>query len=309
MLKNAPPEIDTRMMRVIYHLLNECSVSRAAALVDMSQPAASQYLRRWRAITGDPLLVRSGSRMVRTEQGDEVLNKIVFILAELEGLTDTKTHFDAARSRRKLSVFTANSLGPLFVPRLVEVVREVAPHIQLDLRPIMPEAQLVHELQAGGIDLAIGNWPTPPVHMRYSKLFQSRIACLVRAGHPLAGQTRISLSDYLAMDHLSPTPASSMTISPIDARLAEMGVRRRIAVAIPEFSMASQVLVSSNLVFTTAHALAEQMAKQHGFSLLSAPAELGEMTFYMLWHDRLHHSAYGQWVRNLVKSVSQELRA
>jgi DNA-binding transcriptional LysR family regulator len=309
MLKNAPPEIDTRMMRVIYHLLNECNVSRAAAMVDMSQPAASQYLRRWRAITGDQLLVRSGSRMVRTEQGDQVLNKIALVLAELEGLTDTKTHFDAARSRRKLSVFTANSLGPFFVPRLVEAVRQAAPHVQLDLRPIMPEAQLVHELQAGGIDVAIGNWPTPPVHMRYSKLFRSRIACLVRAGHPLAGQTRVSLSDYLAMDHLSPTPASSMTISPVDARLAEIGVRRRIAVAIPEFSMASQVLASNDLVFTTAQALAAQMAQQHGFSMLSAPEELGEMTFYMLWHERLHHSAYGQWLRHLVKSVSEELRA
>jgi DNA-binding transcriptional LysR family regulator len=73
--------------------------------------------------------------------------------------------------------------------------------------------------------------------------------------------------------------------------------------------MASQVLASSDLIFTTAHALAAQMAQQNGFILLSAPQELGEMTFYMLWHDRLQHSAYGQWLRSLVKAVSEELRA
>jgi len=305
MLEKLPQELDTRMMRVVYHLLNECSVSRAATFMNISQPAASQYLRRWRNITGDPLLVRSGARMVRTEQGDQVLSKIMLILSDLEDLTDTKKHFEPARSRRKISIFTANSLGPLFVPRLVEAIRQEAPFIQVDLRPIMPESYLVHELQVGGIDLAIGNWPRPPLHMRYSLLFHARIACLMRHGHPMARQSGLNLVDYLAMDHLSPTPAFSMTISPIEEKLGELGVRRRIAVWIPEFSMAAQVLSSSDLIFTTAQPLAEQMARQEDLHLMAAPPELGEMTFYLLWHDRLNNSAYGKWLRSLVKRVSE----
>jgi len=308
MLEKLSPEIDTRMMRVIYHLLTECSVSRAAAVLGMSQPAASQQLKRWREVTGDPLLVRSGSRLVLTDHGYHVLRKITLILTELDGIIHAREHFDAALSRRKISLFTANSLGPFFVPRLVEIVQTEAAHMQIDLRPIMSEVQLVHELEAGDIDLAVGNWPTPPVNMRYARLFKSRIVCVVRRGHPLAGQAGINLQDYLALDHLSPTPASSVTISPISARLAEIGVRRRIAVSIPEFSLVPQVIASGNLVFTTAQAFAQQMAQQHGFALLAAPKELGDMTFYMLWHDRLHHSAYRKWLRSLVKRVADEVQ-
>jgi DNA-binding transcriptional LysR family regulator len=300
-------EIDTRMMRVIYHLLTECSVSRAAALLNMSQPAASQNLSHWREVTSDQLMVRSGSHMVLTEHGGHVLRKVTTILAELDGIIHPLDHFDASLSRRKVSLFTANALAPFFVPRLVQIVRKEATNMQLYLRPIMSEAQLLHELETGEIDLAIGNWPTPPVNMRYSRLFQSSIVCVVRAGHPLARQTNITLKEYLTLDHLSPTPASSMTISPISARLAEIGVRRRIAVSIPEFSLAPQIIAASDLVFTTARTFAEQMRPQGDFALLAAPKELGAMTFYMLWHDRLNHSAYGKWLRSLVKRVSEEM--
>jgi DNA-binding transcriptional LysR family regulator len=307
MLEKLPLEIDTRMMRVIYHILTECSVSRAAVLLDMSQPAASQSLKRWRDVTGDALLVRSGSHMVLTDHGQQVLRKVTLVLAELDTIIHAPDHFDASISRRKATLFTANSLAPYFVPRLVEIVRQEAPLMQMDLRPIMSEVQLVHELESGEIDLAVGNWPTPPVNMRYARLFQSEIVCVVRSGHALATVADIDLKTYLTLDHLSPTPSTSLTISPISSRLAELGLRRRIAVSIPEFSLVPQVIASTDLVFTTARALAEKMAHQHGFVLLGAPKELGAMTFYMLWHDRLHHSAYGKWLRSLVKRVSDDI--
>ena len=245
--------------------------------------------------------------MVLTDHGYEVLRKMTLVLSELDTIVHDAEHFDAAVSRRKATVFTANSLAPYFIPRLIETVQQEAPLMQMDLRPIMSEVQLVHELETGKIDLAVGNWPTPPVNMRYARLFQSDIVCVVRPGHALANSAHIDLATYLTLDHLSPTPSASVSISPISSRLAEMGVRRRIAVSIPEFSLVPQVLASTNLVFTTARALAERMAHQNGFVLLRAPKELGAMTFYMLWHDRLHQAAYGKWLRSLVKRIADEI--
>lgn len=302
-------EIDTRMMRVLHHLLTECSVSRTADVLGISQPSASQSLRRWRDVVGDPLLVRSGSHMVRTDRGTLVLHKINTILSEMDDILHDQDSFDAGKSKRKITLFTANSFGLFFVPRIVELVRCEAPHMQLDLRPIMSEAQLVHGLEAGEIDIAVGNWPTPPVNMRYARLMQSDIVCVVRQEHPLAKRQGVELREYLTLDHLSPTSATSLTISPISARLAEIGVKRRVAVSVPEFSLVPQVLASSNLVFTTGRAFAEHMARERSFHLLEAPKELGTMTFYMFWHDRLHQSAYGHWLRELVRRVAKEVQA
>ena len=50
--------IDLHLIRVLHTLITERSVSRAAIRLASSQPAVSAQLKRLRALTGDPLLVR-----------------------------------------------------------------------------------------------------------------------------------------------------------------------------------------------------------------------------------------------------------
>ncbi|MGO4811526.1 LysR family transcriptional regulator [Cupriavidus sp. 2MCAB6] len=60
--------LDLQLLRILHTLLTACSVSRTAVLLGQSRPAIRVALRRMREMTGDPLLVRSGSRMVPTTQ-------------------------------------------------------------------------------------------------------------------------------------------------------------------------------------------------------------------------------------------------
>src|SRR5580693_3908713 len=79
--------IDSHLIKVLHTLLTESSVSRTATLLGQSQPTVSVALRKLREMTGDPLLVRSGSRMVPTshaltliEPAAQALNNIAAIL-------------------------------------------------------------------------------------------------------------------------------------------------------------------------------------------------------------------------------------
>ena len=51
--------LDTHLLRVLYLVLQEKSVSRAADRLGITQPAVSSALKRLREITGDDLLVRT----------------------------------------------------------------------------------------------------------------------------------------------------------------------------------------------------------------------------------------------------------
>ena len=53
----------------LHTVLTERSVSKAAMRLGMHQPAVSGALRRLRELSGDALLVRSGSGMVRSFMG------------------------------------------------------------------------------------------------------------------------------------------------------------------------------------------------------------------------------------------------
>ena len=54
-------KIELSLVRVFHTVITERSVSRAALRLATSQPAVSAQLKRLRALTGDPLLVRSGA--------------------------------------------------------------------------------------------------------------------------------------------------------------------------------------------------------------------------------------------------------
>ena len=61
---NVFDKIDLHLIRVLYTVLTERSVCRAAVRLGMRQSALSSALKHWRDFAGHPLLVRLGSLMV-----------------------------------------------------------------------------------------------------------------------------------------------------------------------------------------------------------------------------------------------------
>jgi DNA-binding transcriptional LysR family regulator len=302
-------ELDVRLLRILKVLLTECSVSRTAEIVGMSQPAVSAALKRLRLAAGDPLLVRSGLHLVATERGLEIRETLEVILAQLGAAFSPDSGFDPATTERCARIVGADCLGILFLPRIVEFVRRDAPRARIELCRMPGDDDVGRLLEEGGADVVIGNWPTPPGNLRVMPLLETDIVCVVRPGHPLASRRELDLATYLAADHLSPTPPASASVSPIDGRLGQLHRPRRVAVTVPEYGVVPLVLASSDLVFTTGRPLADSMAALTPLVVIDAPRELGAMAFYMLWHDRQHHAPYGRWLRGVVRRATAEIRA
>lgn len=307
MLRASEHGLDVRLMRVLQILLAECSVSRTAVRLGQSQPAVSLALKRLRETLGDPLLVRSGAHLVPTERGRELGGRIDAILAEIDSLVLADEVFDPSTSTRSLSIHAANCLGTFFLPRIAGEVRQTAPNMRVDFSATPDERDIFAGVEAGTIDLIIGNWPSPRENLRILPLLEADMVLVMRCDHAMAKRAALTLSEYLALDHLSPTPDVSSAISPVDGRLALMDLGRRIAVTVPEFTLVPAVLGRTDLVFTSSRPFAEQMRAQEDLVLVGAPPELGVMRFFMLWHERAHHSPCNRWLRGLVRRLSQDL--
>jgi DNA-binding transcriptional LysR family regulator len=301
--------LDVRLMRTLLLLLTECSVSRTADLLGQAQPTVSLTLKRLRDMFNDPLLVRSGSALVPTDRGLALRDALEGILTQIDSSLGERAGFDPKTADTKFRIVATNCLGTVLLPPLVGAIAEMAPQISLDLSPMPEQDDLLSGLADGTIDAVIGNWPRPPQHLRLSPILTTDIVCLVRPNHRFAGRRdRMTLSDYLEEGHLSPTSDRHCHLSPIDGRLIELGKRRRIKATVPEYAIAPYVLAQSDLVFTTGRHFAEQVAQTFPFALLEAPEELGRMHFYMLWHDRKHHSPAQIWLRSMIKMVAMRMR-
>jgi DNA-binding transcriptional LysR family regulator len=305
-------ELDIRLLRILQILLAECSVSRTADLLGLSQPAVSAALKRLRRAAGDQLLVRSGLHLVPTERGLEIKETLDLILAQLGAAFSPDSGFDPATTERCIRIVGADCLGILFLPRIVELVRRDAPRARIELCRMPGDDDIGRLLEEGTTDVVIGNWPTPPDTLRVMPLLETDIVCVMRPGHPLARGTaepRLDLATYLAADHLSPTPPASAAVSPIDGRLGQIHRPRRVAVTVPEYAVVPHVLAGDDLIFTSGRPFAESMAALTPLVVAAAPPELGRMAFYMLWHERQHHAPYGRWLRGLVRRATADIRA
>ena len=302
-------DLDIRLLRVLHVLLRVVSVSQAAKLLGQSQPAVSASLRRLREVIGDPLLVRSGAHMVLTERGAALAPIIQRVLEGISSLTDPLETFEPSTSSRFVRIAAANCFGPFFLPRISDLVLQAAPQMSIEYCAMRTTDQMMRGLEDGEIDLVIGNWPSPSETLRYAPLLTTDFVCLVRSAHPLAGRAVLDMETYLTLGHLSPTPLASAAVSPVDGRLRELHLNRRIVVTVPEYTVAPSILSRTDLCFTTGRPFAEHLAGSMPLSMIKAPPEFGPMSFYMLWHERSHASSCNRWLRSLVRSVAGEIEA
>jgi DNA-binding transcriptional LysR family regulator len=305
--------LDTRMLNLLHVLLTERSVSRTAAILGQSPPAVSTALKRLRELLGDPLLVRSGARLVPTERAQELVEPVRQALENIGRIIDPDERFEPASSTREIRIAIADCMGPLLLPRLLRLVRAEAPTVRLTLRAVEPEFDYPLALEEGELDLAIGCWPQPPLNTRSSLLVQDDLVCLVHDEHELATrhlpEGRLTLDAYIELDHLVRTLNQVTCPGLIHDCLTEHGVTRRIAATVPEFSLAPSFLLDSDLVFTTGRLFAEHWARLLPLTIVEAPLELKPMRTCLLWHDRTQRSSSATWLRNLVRQAARELTA
>lgn len=301
-------ELDIRMLRVLQLLLQERNVSRVAEKLGQSQPSTSLTLKRLRDIIGDPLLVRSGNSLVPTANAMALMEAIDSTLAGFDRIIGWRDDIAPRMAARKVRIVMSNAIAMLFAPSFVERIRAEAPNIDVEFRGVPADGSLAHALESGEVDIVIGNWPSPAENLRMAPLFETDIVCMTRRSHPLAKNTKIDMEAYLAQAHISPTPAVISQWSPIDGKLAQLNLRRTIAVSVAEYALIPYVLARSDLVFTTGRPFAEHLATLMPFTIFDAPSELGRMKFYMLWHQRAHNSGFEKWLRNTARKVAGQIQ-
>jgi len=310
-------KIELYLIRALKTLITERSVSRAAMRLQSTQPAVSAQLKRLRALTGDPLLVRAGNRMAPTETALRLLDPATRLLQDADRLFSPRAHqrsFDPVTSTGMFRVAASDYLDPLFLPELVAHLKHAAPQVRLELLPLSEEFDYRRSLAAGEVDLVIGNWLKPPEELHLARLMSDEIVCLVAEDHPIvrSAATRAWTAErYLACEHVAPTPlhAGLQGAAPgvIDEHLSSLGLSREIMVRSAHFSLIPLMVAQSLLVLTTGRLFCSRYVDALPVRIVRCPVSFPALTYYQLWHDLTHASASGRWLREQVRDVARNL--
>lgn len=299
--------LDFRQARILATVLAEGSVSRAAERLKLSQPAISVVLRRLRGRFADPLLVRSAGGLVPTERGRALLPLLERLVEAFEDLERAGADFDPATSTRLFRLASPSYLASLLFPPLAASLRREAPGVDLEARAMWPGFDYVAALGASELDFVVANWPEAPEHLKGVTLLDDSLVCLLPECHPLAGPEPLSLDAYLGLDHVSPTPPSAARSSPVDGALARLGLRRRIRIVVPDYTILPSVVAESGLVFTTGARFLPLARRIAPIAVAPAPVELGTIRFRLLWHERVHADPAHRWLRGRLRALAAQL--
>jgi DNA-binding transcriptional LysR family regulator len=310
-------KIDLFLIRVLQTLITERSVSRAAMRLRSTQPAVSAQLKKLRALTGDPLLVRAGNGMTPTAAALQLLGPATSLLQDADRLFSPRSRqrgFEPSESQAMFRIAASDYLDPLFLPELVAHLKHVAPQVRLELFPLSGGFDYRRSLAAGDVDLVIGNWLEPPGELHLGRLMSDEVVCLVAEDHPVARAAAgrgWTVEKYLACEHVAPMPLHANVHGAargvIDDHIASLGLSRDIMVRSAHFSLIPLMVAQSLLVLTTGRLFCSRYVDTLPVRIVRCPVAFPALTYYQLWHDLTHVSASMRWLREQVRDVARNL--
>ncbi len=300
---------DLNLLIALDALLQEVSVSRAASRVGLSTPAMSHALARLRKQVGDPLLVRAGQRMVLTPRAADLQARVHALASEALAVLAPAPAQDLKTLARTFRIHTTDQLMTVIGPGLDRRLRAEAPGVVLHVMP--PHRDEPTQLRDGTIDLAVGVYDYAPYSdlpsdLRIQQLFADHYVCVVREGHPTVGNS-LTLQQYAELEHVQ-VAVRGPPGGYVDELLAEHGLTRRIARALPYFLAALELVSETDYVITLSATLVKRLAQKLPIKVVQPPRSLGLEPYQIaqLWHPRNDRDPAHRWLREAIAEAARK---
>jgi DNA-binding transcriptional LysR family regulator len=295
--------VDLNLLVVLEAIIAEGGVSRAAARLNLTQPAISHALGRLRALLDDPLFVRQGRALVPTAYTRRLVEPLRQSLRALGSLLETGKGFDPATSKMSFTVATRDPMEVLVLPPLMRRLAREAPGIDLSIVQVRRRS-IESGLAEGTLD-AVLDVPLPLSEQIHRQLVTSdRFVVVARKGHPNV-RPGFTLKAYLQQSHVMVT-ARRRGPGPEDIELGQHGLRRHVRLRCRNYLAAFRVVAVTDLLLTMPQRYAALIARDAPVRALSLPIKIPTLDLCLYWHDRVHEDSANRWLRQgLLEALGQ----
>lgn len=198
------------------------NLRRAAALLQMTQPAATRLLRELEDRLGSPLFERSSRGMTLTAEGHVALARATRALHDIDAIADDlQQHRQGQGSRTRIGV--PGSIAGVLLPRAVTRFKRSLPTTTVEIVEGTQEA-LLQALRSGSLDMVIGRAPTE-LHasdVRAELLLEERFA-IVTGPWGQGRKPRFALEDLVDQPWILPPRGVPVRVRIETAFLAATG--------------------------------------------------------------------------------------
>lgn len=174
-----------RQLRYFTAIIEEGSLSRAAARLHVSQPPLSMQLKALEEDLGTPLLERSNRGVTATAAGRLFYEEVRATLARLDQACCRVRQMQQGEIGM-LAVGFVSIADYSILPPALKAFRARYPTVEVQLHELTTDAQ-VHELLAARLDLAIGLAPVDEADIEFKRLRREPLILAAPADQPDLG--------------------------------------------------------------------------------------------------------------------------
>lgn len=171
------------------------SVTRAAELLGLTQPALSYQIKHLEAATGTQLFERTSKGMVPTPAGERLVRAARAVRNEIERAEhDLQLLESGTEGRLRISseCFTAYH----WLAGVLSTFRQAYPSVQIEI-DVDPSQRRLDALRGGQVEIVLTTAPPSEPRLTVSPLFDDEIVAVMPPDHPLAERAFLKPRDFI----------------------------------------------------------------------------------------------------------------
>ena len=296
--------LDLNLLVALEALLTEKSVTRAAAKLNITQPAMSGALARLREYFEDPLIIQVGRHMELTPYAQTLVGPIHDIIMRIDSAIASEPVFDPAQSQRHFSMTLSDYVIRVFLQKVLVDVHREAPGITFEFR--QSSARVQEELESGDVDFVIG----PPIDVLpehpQEMLFEDDYTVVAWKDSTVVGDT-LSFDQYLSLRHVVFRDAHRGAPWLERWFAQRYGEVRQVDVAAQNFDLLAYLVVGTDRIATIQSRLARLVLPTLPLKAIAPPIELPVLTEVLQWNVHRDPDPASRWLRAKIKERAAQL--
>lgn len=290
---------------ILREVLRQQSITKAAGLLNLTQPAVSNVIKTLRGHFNDDLVTRKGSGMHRTAKGEELLAFLETALTHIEAAIQGKK-FHPGSTRGPIRIATVDNVISTYAAPMCRILALEAP--ELEIQFVVATRNLASDLKLGKVDIAITStefMDSPAIpetlrkELRTHPLQTERLVCIGRRDDRHQG-TALSLETYLSRPHASYVVDPDHPHTVERHYITDSKLERPTRISTSSNQSLPAIVAHSDCLAIVPMTLAKLAVRQYSLQIFKPPMELADIKWVVVWHERIAAMPLMQWALDAI---------
>lgn len=295
--------LDLTTLLIFLGLIRTRKAADVAAELGLTPSSISHALGRLRSVFGDELFLRRPHGLEPTAFALGIEPRLRIAVEATQGALEGGATFDPATSEATIRLAAVDSALAILIPPIQSALAVEAPGVTLQALPIgRQDAETA--LSDGALDIAVGVFPNHGAAFVSTPLYRDDYRVAARGDHPAMAST-LTPKDFVRERHVLVAPRGDAT-GVVDDALGELGLKRDIAVLLPQFLPVFAILETSDLIAVLPSRLVRRFAPRFGLAHQPPPLAIREFSVSGVRHRRNAKNPLHLWLLEKLVAAARD---